>query len=362
MARAIKRVIASFEYIIFYMSFPIISIKAIYLTFLKHSALMKHLKPLLILLFALCFAPSTKAQETLPIYTDYLADNVYLIHPSAAGIGNSGKIRFTSRRQWSGIDNAPSLQTLSFHNRFGRSAALGFVLFNDENGFHSQKGAQATYAYHLDVDQGNVINQLSFGLSLTAVQNQRDQRQFFGDPEVATLIQSDSYFNADFSLAYHYDGFSSYFTVKNLLLSAKNNLNNNFEPLDLRNYIVSLGYYFGRDRQVQWEPSLMVQLREGTGERIADFNIKAYKNINKMQLWGALSYRTSFDANPIENVSFITPIVGINYKNFMFAYTYTHQLNEIVLTTTGFHQLSVGFNVFVKRPRAAACPNINASF
>jgi hypothetical protein len=32
-------------------------------------------------------------QETLPIYSDYLSDNVYLVHPSAAGIGNCGKIQ-----------------------------------------------------------------------------------------------------------------------------------------------------------------------------------------------------------------------------------------------------------------------------
>lgn len=302
------------------------------------------------------------SQETLPIYSDYLADNVYLVHPSAAGIGNTGKLRFTARQQWSGVENAPSLQTISFHNRFGRHAALGFILFNDENGFHSQKGAQATYAYHVDINRGNVINQLSFGLSFTAVQNQRDQSQFFGDPTVAQLIESDGYFNADFSAAYHYDGFSSYFTVKNLLLSAKNNLNANFEPLDLRNYIFSFGYYFGRDKEIQLEPSVMFQFREGIGESIADFNIKAYKNLDNMQLWAALSYRTSFDENPIQAANYITPIIGLNYNRMMFSYTYSHQLNEIVLTSSGFHQITLGLNLFAKRSRASACPNINASF
>ncbi len=323
---------------------------------------MNNLKPLFTLLLVVCFGLTSRGQQTLPIYSDYLADNVYLIHPSAAGVGNTGKIRFTARQQWSGLDNAPSLQTISFHNRFGRNAALGFVLFNDENGFHSQKGIQGTYAYHLDIDRGGVFNQLSFGLSFTAVQNQRDQSQFVGDPSIAQLIQSDSYFNADFSAAYHYGGFSSYLTVKNLLLSAKNNLNNNFEPLDLRNYIVTFGYYFGREKEIQLEPSVMFQFREGTGERIADINMKVYKNFNRMQLWAALSYRASFDENPVEDVSFITPILGVNYKNFMFAYTYTHQLNEIVLTSSGFNQVTIGINVFEKRQRATACPNINASF
>jgi type IX secretion system PorP/SprF family membrane protein len=322
---------------------------------------MKIVKSLILLIvFFLSF--EGESQETLPIYSDYLSDNVYLVHPSAAGIGNTGKLRFTARQQWAGVKDAPTLQTISYHNRFREKAALGFILFNDSNGFHSQKGIQGTFAYHLDLNRASVFNQLSFGLSLTAVQNQVDQTQFFGDPTIAQIIRSDGYFNADFSVAYHRKGFSSYFTVKNLLLSAKNNLNNNLEPLDLRNYILSLGYYFGDKQSFQFEPSLMIQLRESTGERIVDFNFKAYKDFNKAQLWGALSYRKGFDAKPIEDLVYITPIIGVNYNKWMFSYTYTRQMNDIVLTDLGFHQISIGVNLFTRKPRAAACPNINASF
>ena len=322
---------------------------------------MKIVKSLILLIvFFLSF--EGESQETLPIYSDYLSDNVYLVHPSAAGIGNTGKLRFTARQQWAGVKDAPTLQTISYHNRFREKAALGFILFNDSNGFHSQKGIQGTFAYHLDLNRASVFNQLSFGLSLTAVQNQVDQTQFFGDPTIAQIIRSDGYFNADFSVAYHRKGFSSYLTVKNLLLSAKNNLNNNLEPLDLRNYILSLGYYFGDKQSFQFEPSLMIQLRESTGERIIDFNFKAYKDFNKAQLWGALSYRKGFDAKPIEDLVYITPIIGVNYNKWMFSYTYTRQMNDIVLTDLGFHQVSIGVNLFTRKPRAAACPNINASF
>ena len=322
---------------------------------------MKIVKSLILLIvFFLSF--EGESQETLPIYSDYLSDNVYLVHPSAAGIGNTGKLRFTARQQWAGVKDAPTLQTISYHNRFREKAALGFILFNDSNGFHSQKGIQGTFAYHLDLNRASVFNQLSFGLSLTAVLNQVDQTQFFGDQTIAQIIRSDGYFNADFSVAYHRKGFSSYFTVKNLLLSANNNLNNNLEPLDLRNYILSLGYYFGDKQSFQFEPSLMIQLRESTGERIIDFNFKAYKDFNKAQLWGALSYRKGFDAKPIEDLVYITPIIGVNYNKWMFSYTYTRQMNDIVLTDLGFHQVSIGVNLFTRKPRAAACPNINASF
>jgi type IX secretion system PorP/SprF family membrane protein len=324
---------------------------------------MKLLHYIFCLLIFFLFSIKSNSQETLPIYQDYLSDNVYLVHASAAGIGNSSKLRFTARQQWAGIPNAPALQTMSFHTRLGEdsNAGYGFVLFNDKNGFHSQKGLQGSYSYHLPMSSGAVFNQLSFGLAFTFVQNQSDQRTFTGDRAIAAVIESTSYYNADFSVAYHLSGFSSYFTIKNLLLTAKNNLNVQ-EPLDLRNYIFSTGYYFGEDLAVQFEPSVMFQFREGTGERVADFNMKAYKNISKSQLWAALSYRRSFDSNAIENSQFISPIVGLNYENLMFSYTYTNQMNETVLTTSGFHQISVGVDLWTKEPRAAACPNINSSF
>jgi type IX secretion system PorP/SprF family membrane protein len=315
------------------------------------------------LLFIVFLVTKSYSQENLPIYTDYLSDNVFLVHPSAAGIGNSSKLRFTARQQWADVPNAPSLQTLSFHTKIDEysKAGYGFVLFNDKNGFHSQKGVQGAFAYHLPLSDASFFEQLSFGLSFTFVQNQSDQRAFFGDPAIAQIIESTSYYNADFSVAYHRGGLSTYFTIKNLLLTAKNKLNQS-EPLDLRNYVFSAGYYYGKDNFIQLEPSIMLQFKESIGQREVDFNIKAYKTISQTQLWAALSYRRSFDASPIDNSQFLSPIFGVNYENLMFSYTYTKPMNDIVLTNTGFHQVSVGMNLWTRERREAACPNINSAF
>ena len=315
------------------------------------------------LLFIVFLVTKSYSQENLPIYTDYLSDNVFLVHPSAAGIGNSSKLRFTARQQWADVPNAPSLQTLSFHTKIDEysKAGYGFVLFNDKNGFHSQKGVQGAFAYHLPLSDASFFEQLSFGLSFTFVQNQSDQRAFFGDPAIAQIIESTSYYNADFSVAYHRGGLSTYFTIKNLLLTAKNKLNQS-EPLDLRNYVFSAGYYYGKDNFIQLEPSVMLQFKESIGQREVDFNIKAYKTISQTQLWAALSYRRSFDANPIDNSQFLSPIFGVNYENLMFSYAYTKPMNDIVLTNTGFHQVSVGMNLWTRERRGAACPNINSAF
>lgn len=321
---------------------------------------MKKLQQFLFVAFLFSFISNNSAQTTLPIFSDYLSDNVYLIHPAAAGVGSCAKARLTAGRYWE--DN--ELQTLSFHSKLGEysNAAAGVVLFNDKNGFHSQKGFQGTYAYHLDLFRGQDFNQLSFGLSIGVIQNTRDQRLFAGDPQVAQLIESDFYYNADFGMAYHLGGLSSYFTVKNLFLSAKGGINSQFESLNLRNYIFGAGYFFGDKDKLQYEPSMMLQFKEGTSENYLDVNMKVYKQFEKTQLWAALSYRRSFDGNPVQEVQQITPIIGINAGRWMFSYTYAQQTGDVVYNDGGFHQVSLGIDLWCKRPRASACPNINGSF
>ncbi len=316
-----------------------------------------------VILFFVLKPEAVFGQETLPIYSDYLSDNVFLVHPSAAGIGNCAKVRLTARSQWQGVEDAPSLQTLSFHTRLGYKAGLGGIIFNDKNGYHSQQGIQLAYAYHLELGRIDDINQLSFGLSFTMLQSKLDGSDFvIPDPVVGPITYSSNYVNADFSLAYHNLGFSSYFTVKNLLETKRTLYDESIEPLNIRRYLITMGYYFGQDSSIQFEPSVMAQLIERTGEKFIDFNIKAYKNLDNAQIWAGISYRQGFDGNQIEELRYFSPLVGVNYNRMVFSYTYTKQSGDFLFDDAGYHQITLGFNLLCKQPRGAGCPNINASF
>ena len=306
------------------------------------------------------------SQGVFPVYTDYLSDNVFLVHPSAAGIGNCDKLRITYRRQWAGVSDAPSLQTLSYHGRIKEKVGLGGVIFNDQNGFHAQRGISGTFAYHLNFGHEDALNQLSFSLSLMYVQNLVDQRGFnspIDDPIISKIVISDNYYNADFSMSYHFLDFFSYLTVKNMFTQIKNVDNEDFQSLNLRRYLLTFGYYLGRNNSVQFEPSIMGQFIERTGEIFVDFNFKVYKNIGTTaQLWAVLSYRNSFEGNTEESLKQLTPIIGINYKRFMFGYTYTYQLGEVALDNGGFHQFTQGYNFSCKKQRSTGCPNVSSLY
>jgi len=66
------------------------------------------------LLLLLVFTQFSYSQEGIAVYSDYLTDNLYLIHPSMAGAANCAKVRMTGRRQWFDQDNAPQLKYCKF--------------------------------------------------------------------------------------------------------------------------------------------------------------------------------------------------------------------------------------------------------
>jgi type IX secretion system PorP/SprF family membrane protein len=333
-----------------------------------------------IILFFFLYLPfyGLMAQEGLPIYSDYLTDNYYLIHPSMAGVANCNKARLTAREQWMGLENTPSLQTFSVNGRVGDSqSAIGAIVYNDQNGFHSQTGAYLTYAHHLMFSRNTIdLNMLSFGLSAGLIQRKLDETAFIEfDPIVAGIVQSSSEFNVDFGFSYHFINFYAHATIKNLLKNDGVNINETSNGLaisdfnNLTNYLFSMGNVFSKfGSDWSFEPSILLSYKDGTEESFVDYNFKTYRSFDFGKLYAGISYRRSFDGadytdgNSIssQKLQYFTPLVGVEYNNFMFAYTYSYQSNSIVLDNGGYHQLTLGFNFGCRKEKYdCECPSVN---
>lgn len=334
---------------------------------------MKLTKKITFLLF-LCFSiHGLQAQEGLPIYSDYLTDNYYLIHPSMAGVANCNKVRLTGRQQWFGQENAPSLQTLSINGRIGDSqSGVGAIVFNDQNGYHSQTGAYLTYAHHLMFSRNTIdLNMLSFGLSAGMIQYKLDETAFVEfDPIIAGIEQSATDFNVDFGFSYHFINFYAHATIKNLLKNEGVNINEQGVSYDnLTTYLFSVGNVFSKfGSDWSFEPSVLFAYKDATQESFIDANFKAYRDFEFGSVFAGISYRRSFDGaeyidgNSIssQKLQYFTPLLGIEYNNFMFAYTYSYQANSVVLDNGGYHQLTLGFNFGCRKEKYdCECPSVN---
>ncbi|TAI47016.1 type IX secretion system membrane protein PorP/SprF [Flagellimonas allohymeniacidonis] len=299
------------------------------------------------------FAFSSKAQEGIPVYFDYLADNYYLVYPSMAGIAEGGKIRLTARKQWFNVDEAPSLQTLNGNFRVGERSGVGAILFNDSNGYHSQTGFKFTYAHHLQLaGDFRTLNQLSFGLSVGAILSSLDESEFRSivpDPVISGTKNTTSYFNMDLGASYNLFEFYAHIAVLNVLGSGRD-LYSAAEFDNLRRYLFSVGYVFGNNTRI--EPSVLLQLTEFTEEKTIDINAKVYRDVSFGTVWAGLSYRRSFDGAQFQQnggfgeqrLQLFTPIVGINWDNFLFSYNYSYQSGDIRFDNGGFHQITLGYD------------------
>ncbi|MGB3342927.1 MAG: type IX secretion system membrane protein PorP/SprF [Aequorivita sp.] len=314
------------------------------------------------------------SQDGIPIYSDYFSDNYYLLHPSMAGAAAHNQVRLTARKQWFDQKDAPNLQTLSFNARVGEQSGVGVILYNDKNGYHSQTGGYLTYAHHIMFSRSEAdLNQLSFGLSAGLTQSRLDETNFDltdFDPVIAGIIQSTSYFNVDAGVSYNFLDFSGHFTVKNIIFQNRSIYSEKYESNNQRKYILSAAYAIGQyGADWSYEPSLMFQWSERTGEQAIDVNFKAYRTMEFGQLWGGLSYRRSFDGAEYldgteikgQKLQYYTPVLGINFNNFLFAYTYTYQAGNVRYQSGGYHQITLGYDFLGGRkiPYDCNCPAIN---
>ena len=317
------------------------------------------------------------SQEGIPIYSDYLTDNYYLLHPSMAGVANCNKVRITSRKQWLDQSESPNLQTISYNGRIGDSkSGIGAIVFNDKNGYHSQTGAYLTYAHHLLFSRNRLdLNMLSFGLSAGMMQYKLDESSFLFDgfdPLVSGITQSSTDFNLDFGFSYHYLDFYAHATFKNFLKNDGINSNElGIYSYDIsRSYLLSTGNVFGGfGSSWSYEPSILYAYKESSKESFVDINFKVYRETEFGKVWGGLSYRRSFegaeylglnDQVKTQNLQYITPIVGVDFENFVFAYTYSYQSNSIVFDNGGYHQITLGINLGCKKQKYDCnCPGIN---
>ena len=329
----------------------------------------------LILLLSIILSTTIKSQEGLPIYTDYLTENYYLLHPSMAGVNLEGiKLRMTSRKHWLDQPNAPNLQTFSADARLNDRSGVGMILFKDENGYHAQTGLSLTYAHHINFNEDRArmnepnlfnygsINQLSFGLSIGGVQNSLDQTSFAPfegeyDSLITRLMETSGYFNMDIGASYVNFNYFAHLTLKNVLFSPSNIYGDEVDPslnyTSFIKYVASFGYLFFTETPFSFEPSLLFYGSKRTSEKAIDLNLKSYYNLDYGYMWLGLSYRQSFDGtqyregDKIEKQTYqlVTPIFGISYKDFVFSYNYSYQKGNIVLGNGGFHQLTLGYNI-----------------
>lgn len=308
------------------------------------------MKKLTLYTLLLFFSYGFGQELNLPVWTQYLADNPFVISPTYAGIGDNLRIRANGLTQWVGIKNAPDNQALYGDFRISDRTGVGISLYNDKNGNTHQKGAKFSFAHHLTIDVPSK-QFLSFGLSYNinsfriAIEN---FESIDGSPIIDPYVTDDrSRTNHNFDIGFLYRYKAAYFSFNaNNLLEKNIDDFDGAEPGDLLNFQVYTGLIIQNkvNKNIEYEPSIFYQMYWSDKRSSTDVNFKIrWYEKNEDYFWVGASYRYLNDQflKPLN----IGPMAGIMKNKFYFAYSYQVTINDLARFNSGTHSITVGINL-----------------
>jgi type IX secretion system PorP/SprF family membrane protein len=315
------------------------------------------MKKLALILFLILFHQIASSQQ-LPIYSQYLY-NKFLINPAHAGSDGYTSINVTAREQWIGYSGAPRTYSLSWQTRilkkpfdvkqksYNRTVyrpktdgrvGLGAYIFSDRNGLIQRTGFQATYSYHLWLQENT---QLSLGLALTGYHFiiNADETSFESpdEPWLTDNLRRGVFIpDADFGLYLLNPRFDFGISVQQLFGAAAKIGDYAYKNFKMNRHLYMFGsYYIDLRNKSELEPSVLVKVSEELMPQ-ADFGLTY---IYDQSIWSGLTYRTG--GGLIANIRFKYVPKHTTKTAMFFGYAVDFTLNQIQRVTYWTHELTL---------------------
>ncbi len=280
--------------------------------------------------------------QQLTNHTQYMF-NDFALNPAVAGTKTFMPVNLSFRRQWVGIKEAPVTQFISTHGYVGYNMGMGVQLYNEATGPTRRTGVSVSGAYHLIIDKTEYNmglgedNQhtISFGMSFMLNQLALDKSKLISyTPNDPTVIEAyNNQLNPDANFGVYYHNLNKYYfgvSVMNLFQGKSDiyNVPNTIKNFYVRNYYLSGGATMHLKEKWLMAPSFLVQYIEA-GVFQVDVGSRF---IFDKKYWFGMSYRHQ-DA--------IIPMVGLNFTQMRFGYSYDITLSQIQNYSHGSHELNL---------------------
>lgn len=286
------------------------------------------------------------AQETLPVYQQYLLDGKFLINPAHYGETDDVVINGNYQKQFSKFDQSPNVQSVGIHANVVDRLGAGLSFFRDQNGPVSANGITAGASYFIPLsDEGERKDQFSFGTAVNfynanidlAMLNPQDP----GDPVLQEGTKSMFIAYANLGMQATYKNIFAGVSVLDIPLSNDVPIVNGIEPSPTK-YILNAGYDWHIAEGIGIEPSVLVNLNTNSSHMV-DLNLMG-KVFNDENLFAAgVSFRTANDHAGKQQLS-LSPVIKGKVNRFTFGASYNLGLSDIQTYGGNSFMVSVGYN------------------
>lgn len=307
------------------------------------------MKKIYLIIVAIAVNFSLSAQQ-LSMYSQYYW-NDFAINPAFTGFRNTPRVQVGYRNQWAGFQGAPKTYNIGGHTTFRKlNMGLGGMIFSDDQGGAiRQTGGMLNYSYQLKLGE---LSSLSMGVS--GIINQYSFSGFNG-----TNIEPDAVLqtnvkqivpDVNFGMAYNYKNKLFIGLAANQLFQSKiknfNTINLTDKNKLIRHYYLTASYVAKVSSKVEAEPYLLLRT---TALEVPQVELGSKFTYNNLFL-GGLSYRNKESA---------IAMLGVNYKQFLFIYSYDILISQIRKYAGGSHELLLAYQFALKdKPKKVEPPKI----
>jgi type IX secretion system PorP/SprF family membrane protein len=268
-----------------------------------------------------------------PLFTQYMFNGL-LINPAYAGSQESLSLSALVRKQWVGIEGAPSTQTFSAHTPLRKEKiSLGLILMNDYIGVSHTYSINGIYAYRITMKKGG---HLSAGIQtgVTRVHSELSSlpTKDPNDPAFASDLVSPFMLSIGAGLYYYTHKFYTGLSVPNLMGNSMSKFYHSNVFPQKRHYLFTTGYVFNLSPNLKMKPSTLVKLIEGSPLQV-DLNTNF---LIKDVLWVGCSYRS------FSSLNFIAQIQVSNQMTI--GYSYDNGLSKFHSFVKGAHEIALTYN------------------
>ena len=274
----------------------------------------------------------TASAQQDPQYTQYMY-NMNVVNPAYAGLKENLSVTTLYRKQWSGLEGAPTTFTLSGHAPVGDKVGLGLSAVKDELGPVNETNVFVDFSYTLELGEST---KLALGLKAGGT---------FHDIGLATLdLQdlNDPFFSQDISGAtpnvgagafLYGDNYYFGLSVPNMLNSVHLDENGMQYGSEVSHYFVTAGYVFQVSDDVKLKPSTLLKSAFGAPLSM-DLNLNALF-FEKFEV--GTSYRTEDS---------FSGLIGFQVAPYLrIGYAYDHIVSELSAVAPASHEVVITFDL-----------------
>ncbi len=294
-------------------------------------------------LYSLC----AFAQESA-VYSQYQVFPI-LVNPGYTGFQDKHEFLVNARRSWLGFTGTPSSYTFMYSAPIGDKLALGGGVFAENMGDISTVKLQLNYAFRFKIQKAVIGMGLSTEFIRRGLNNSllNDRLVEPGDQVLEDWASGQQIFDATLGIHTLYDNrFFASLALPNTVRARLDQLPGTDpggnEGL-LSYYIFQLGYILDVPKQnFKFIPSLAVRNMRDVPYQI-DVNLQG--RFLEEKLIAGLTFRPSTGGS-------MAFLLGSKYKQFQILYSYDVSFGPFQQYSIGSHELSVGYSLDRKKPKA----------